>query len=437
MGATLAPRSELGMHMRSALCGLAVAASTVLSLPALAAELPPIKSTASNKAMSCATPGRLMAFLQSRNARLDARFDSIATEYMRHGEDLGVRWDTAFFQMLVETGNLTFTGDVKPSQNNFAGLGATGKGASGEIFDSVSKGVRAHLEHVLMYAGERIESPVAERTRKVQEWGVLTSWQKSIKGPVTYAQLARKWAPGDRRYASEIAAVAEKFAETACKDADPRPELVAEARKGLAVAIDTSRAITPQTPAAGGASGADIAKKSVAAAVAAGDTSRLGLGAAGAMAEAGKTASAAAAAPTGNQPTYRILNAPKDEPAGSADTATPVTPTADPARIETAALAANPGAAKSAAKPAPTKGATTAPGACKVWTASYGGQKAVIIKAIAGNVTNYTVLDVNDGREKREAEAYIAAYAKGGETVAEFKSQNQALDKAFALCPEG
>lgn len=27
---------------------------------------------------------------------------------------------------------------------------------------------------------------------------------------------------------------------------------------------------------------------------------------------------------------------------------------------------------------------------------------------------NYTVLDVNEGTEKREAEAYIAAYAKGG-----------------------
>src|SRR5690606_23678964 len=114
---------------------------------------PPIKSTDKNKAVSCATPGRLMAFLQSRNPRLDARFDTIATEYMRHGEDLAVRWDTAFFQMLLETGNLTFTGDVKAGQNNFAGLGATGKGAPGESFDSVADGVRAHLQHVLMYSG--------------------------------------------------------------------------------------------------------------------------------------------------------------------------------------------------------------------------------------------------------------------------------------------
>jgi hypothetical protein len=416
--------------MRTALSGLALAVGTVLSFPALGAELPPIKATNQNKAVGCATPGRLMAFLQSRNPRLDARFDTIATEYMRHGEDLAVRWDTAFFQMLVETGNLTFTGDVKPAQNNFAGLGATGKGAPGESFDSVAKGVRAHLEHVLMYAGERIDSPVADRTRKVQEWGVLTSWQKTIKGSVTFTHLARKWAPGDKGYASDIAAIAQKFAETSCKEADPRPELVAEARKGLAVAVDMARAIDPQKSAAGEASGIDSAKRSVAAAVAAGDTKRLALGAGSALAEAGKSATTAAAPATGNPPAYKILNAPKDEPPANGDAAT-ASAAPDTGRTETAALAAGSGAARSAAKAAPSKSA------CKVWTASYGGQKAVIIKAVAGETTNYTVLDVNEGREKREAEAYIAAYAKGGETVAEFKTQNLALDKAFNLCPEG
>ena len=71
------------------------------------------------------------------------------------------------------------------------------------------------------------------------------------------------------------------------------------------------------------------------------------------------------------------------------------------------------------------------------WTASYGGQKAIIIRATADQATNFTVLDVNEGAEKREAEAYIAAYAKGGQAVAEFSNQAQALDKAFELCPEG
>jgi hypothetical protein len=73
---------------------------------------------------------------------------------------------------------------------------------------------------------------------------------------------------------------------------------------------------------------------------------------------------------------------------------------------------------------------------CHVWTASYGGAKAIIIKAQSETGINYTVLDVNEGSEKREADAYIAAYAKGGTITGEFSSQSQALDQAFELCPE-
>ena len=74
---------------------------------------------------------------------------------------------------------------------------------------------------------------------------------------------------------------------------------------------------------------------------------------------------------------------------------------------------------------------------CRVWTASYGGQKAMIIRSLVDKVVNYTVLDVNEGAETREAEAFIAAYAKDGKVTGEFTSQSQALDKAFELCPEG
>jgi len=418
--------------MRYTLAGLAAAILATASLPALAADLPAIKISDKNRVPNCVTPGRLMAYLQSRNSTLDGRFDGIAIEYMRHGEELNIRWDYAFFQMLVETGNLTFTGDVKPAQNNFAGLGAVGNGAQGERFDTLSDGVRAHLQHVLMYAGEKIADPVAERTRKVQEWGILTSWQKAIKGPVTYAQLTRKWAPGDKGYARDIATIADKYFETTCKTPDPRPELVAEARKGIAVAVDSSAAVaTTKAKKEGMPTGADLARNAMAEAAQAGDANRLALGAGRLVEPDGSTENAPAA------PSYKILNPTADEPQAQAP------PPADPsaagseARIETAALGASAGAAvksvgaKAAAKP------TAATPKCKVWTASYGGQKSVIIKALSGETINYTVLDVNEGKEKRETEAYIAAYAKGGEALAEFKSQNQALDKAFNLCPEG
>ena len=42
---------------------------------------------------------------------------------------------------------------MKPEQNNFAGLGATGGGESGESFKDIETGVRGHIEHLLLYAG--------------------------------------------------------------------------------------------------------------------------------------------------------------------------------------------------------------------------------------------------------------------------------------------
>jgi hypothetical protein len=84
-----------------------------------------------------------------------------------------------------------------------------------------------------------------------------------------------------------------------------------------------------------------------------------------------------------------------------------------------------------------TAPAATAPQKCRVYTASYGGQRAVIVKAVIDQVANYTVLDVNEGQETREAEAFITAYAKGGSVAGQFATQDKALEKAFELCPEG
>ena len=114
---------------------------------------------------------------------------------MRHGENLKIRWDYAFFQMMLETNALKYTGDVHWKQNNFAGLGATGGGVKGERFRTVSDGVRAHLEHLLIYAGVYVDNPVADRTRKIQKWKVLAKWQRTIKRPMTYRDIGVKWAP--------------------------------------------------------------------------------------------------------------------------------------------------------------------------------------------------------------------------------------------------
>jgi len=433
VGRSLAPRKKMGCPMTHRFGVCLAAAVTSLAMfpsagPASAANLPSVKVSDANKVAECATPGRLMAYLKGRNDKLDPKFDGVATAYMHHGESLGLRWDYAFFQMLLETGYLTYTGDVKPEQNNFAGLGATGSGARGESFKDVSTGVRAHLEHLLMYTGEKVENPVAERTRNIQDWGVLTSWQKTIQGPMTFTQLTKQWAPGSRGYASDIKTIADRFFNGACKDADPRPELVAAARGAPAANATTAQVAAATAPAdVAGAQpkGAEIARRAVEQARADGKATRSGLGAVA----TGKPGQVVASSQTGaagakpsTTPPVTVLNAPPPEAAAAQPGKAAV--------IETASVA---GAAKDAGKP----DQKNASGKCRVWTASYGGAKAIIIKALADQMVNYTVLDVNEGTETREADAYISAYAKGGERMGEFSSEAQALDKAFELCPEG
>ena len=415
-----------------------------------AAELPQIKVTEDNPVMSCATPGRLMAFLKAANPSIQDKFDGIATEYMRHGEALAIRWDYAFFQMLVETGYLKFTGDVDVKQNNFAGLGATGKGAKGESFPDVSTGVKAHLQHIVMYTGTPVDEPVAQRTRDVQAWGVLTKWQQTIKRPMTFKDLTSKWAPTSKSYPRDIVSVAERFEKGPCKQDDPQPELVAEARGGAEPAATNKplkqTAEKKERPGAGAGAGSGSGDPDPSEAAAKSPKAPVTANTAGAL----SASSSNDGLKVLNQPTATAV----DPAAATTPTAVqPPAATAEPkasaagtsSKLAKADTAAAPPAADSKKAPAPDKKMETAavspgPGpssGCKVWQASYGGSKAIIIKATADKMTNYTVLDVNDGAEKREADAYIAAYAKGGATVGEFSSSAQALEKAFQLCPEG
>jgi hypothetical protein len=438
--------------------------ATFLSLPmhSAFAELPAIKADRDNRVPDCVTPGRLMAYLKTRNPSLDPRYEGVATEYMRIGEQLGVRWDFAFFQMIIETGGLSYrrgnrSGDVKPSQNNFAGLGATGNGEPGDSFPDIPSGVRAHFQHLLHYAGDVIDNPIAERTRKIQEWAVLKSWHAGFKRPITYSDLAAKWAPGTGSYRKMLEAVAERFGEL-CARPDPRPELVHEARAGKTRgSADTKMAAKAPAEKATGAdkpSGADLARRAIEDGKAKGDDQRLALGA-----QVPKEEQRAITASTAPSVPFKLLNSseppsappaqnsvvetaklletaatdPKPKSDAPAATSKPASePKASTGDKKGTRVASAAGAAKSLTEPA-----TASSQKCRVWTASYGGQKAMIIRSLVDQVTNYTVLDVNEGAETREAEAFISAYAKNGSIAGQFVSQSQALEKAFELCPEG
>jgi hypothetical protein len=408
------------MQARTVFVSVSLFASLAAAPASFAADWPEVKLSAKSAVTQCATPGRLMAMAKARNPNLDKRFELIAADYKRHGEALGIRWDYVFFQMLQETGDLSFkTGGraVKADQNNFAGLGAAKDGETGERFADVSTGVRAHLEHVMIYAGLPVENPVAERTRKVQQWKVI----KPVEGrAATFGDVVERWAPKSRPYADAITNAAKQFDAEFCKKADPQPERIAvapqktEPTRTPVAKVEAKPEPKAETPvkaaeAAPKVSGADLAKKAIDDSRSDPSATRSSLGAG--LAKAGP-------------PAVKILN----DPAAPAEQK-PEPPEQKPQATNTALP---PPAAQ---KSAPQRSAAALK--CRVWTASYGGDKALIIRSAKEDTINFTVLDVNAGQEKREADAYIAAYAPGGKIEAEFANQTQALDKAFDLCPEG
>jgi hypothetical protein len=211
----------------------------VLLLPAgaLAGALPAIVASADNPVPKCIKPEALMDFVQATNLHrrtrreIEPRFDRIASLYQRIGrcvsrppdKCVAVRWDYAFFQMLIETNYLTFRrpdgapAGVPASDNNFAGLGATVSGRPGEHFDDVETGVLAHLQHVLMYSTAPISHPVAKRTRQVQN--DVQDIMRRLHRPVTFGDLAREWTGTDKNtYGRDMARLAEKYAERYCQN---------------------------------------------------------------------------------------------------------------------------------------------------------------------------------------------------------------------------
>ena len=204
-----------------------------LNLPSAAcvdaASLPGIISGPENRVPDCVTPERLMEFVLDRNRALlppreiDPRFSDVASLYKLVGECvevrvagcIGVRWDYAFFQMLVETNYLLFTGGVRLEDNNFAGIGATAAGKPGERFGSVREGILAHLQHLLVYAGVSISNPTAQRTTKLQSH--IHQKMMGLGRPVTFEDLAMLWTGTDKNtYASSIQRAAKAYSDKFC-----------------------------------------------------------------------------------------------------------------------------------------------------------------------------------------------------------------------------
>lgn len=361
-----------------------------------------IRISEASRVPSCVTPDRLMAFVASRNEGLEPRFADIARWYKHYGEAWRVRWDYAFFQMVVETNALRFRrgdgsrGDVRPEQNNFAGIGTTGGGVPGDAFPDVKTGVLGHIQHLVAYSGERLAAPVAPRTRAKQD--DIVSASSRTGRPVRFSDLARRWAV-DRRYGQSIEAIAESFRKAHCTG--KAGEQVAAI---VAPAATANEAASPPRPLA--RSKPTVAKPSTT---------------------------------KGNEP--KLVARPALVTAATVAT-NKGTPLAETRRVAARTVAQEANATGTIGSPAGSAStATSTPGpsqtGCSVASASYGGRKALLIRAEGSAGVRYVALGVLDGFEQQLADGYIARRAPGGSVLAAFETREAALERARELCPSG
>ena len=133
---------------------------------------------------SVATKGQAVNLIKANgnNIKLDCSIEEIVNLYWVEAEREGVRPDIALAQALVETGYFGYGGTVQPKQNNFCGLGTTGKKVKGAKFKTPEIGVRAHIQHLLAYSTTKKPSinivdpryDLAHAIRK--ERGLIDKW---------------------------------------------------------------------------------------------------------------------------------------------------------------------------------------------------------------------------------------------------------------------
>ena len=148
---------------------------------------------------------QLMMFLKANNATALNQFPDLPKLYREEASVEGVNYDIAFCQMCVETGFLRFGGDIRPEQNNFAGLGSIGGEAEGATFPSARLGVRAHIQHLKAYASLEplVQELVDPRFRFVTR-GIAPLIQ----------QLSGRWS-ADLDYGEKIMATLRRLYESA------------------------------------------------------------------------------------------------------------------------------------------------------------------------------------------------------------------------------
>ena len=150
-----------------------------------------------------ATQEQMVAFINRRNPmpKLNCSVKDIVRYYYEEASLEGVRPDVALCQALKETGFFAYGGDVSPQQNNFCGLGATGNHEPGYSFDTPQLGVRAHIQHLLVYTQyERPKQKLVD-----PRYAHVVNNRPDLHGKVHHwTKLNGAWAVPGKNYGQEI-----------------------------------------------------------------------------------------------------------------------------------------------------------------------------------------------------------------------------------------
>lgn len=202
------------MRLRPVVLALTLVCAAVLASctpppPAASTSTPPVGATEPGPVMGPARIGatELAAWFNSRGVegvRPSATIAELARLFIEEGRREGVAGDVAFIQSVLETGWFTFPdqGQVRPSFNNFAGIGAVDGGsiAGPAQFPDARTGVRAQIQHLRAYADPTVTcsnfatTTVTPRCHLVVPRGKAPKWSQFGGGV---------WAT-DPTYASKI-----------------------------------------------------------------------------------------------------------------------------------------------------------------------------------------------------------------------------------------
>ena len=145
------------------------------------------------------TAAQLAASVRMHRApRITVSIEQLAELYIQEAAAYGVRADLAWAQSIVETGWFTFPdgGLVRPTDNNFAGMGACDSCSDGNRYADARTGVRAQMALLRGYA-DPAEVPDAIHRPPRSLRGVAPTWMQMGNG---------RWATSTR-YASTVLGV--------------------------------------------------------------------------------------------------------------------------------------------------------------------------------------------------------------------------------------